>query len=281
MRKTRIAAFLLVALVVSSSASAMAAPKVMPDGQLFDAEYYASANPDVAAVFGSDEALLYQHYTQCGKAEGRLGVAVEPGAKTDTPSFTNLLETDAILLMAKTQMSALTKAAKLYTCESFDINGTEMSRVMCDWTPILGKDSTVVMYHSWEDWAKKKNGTSLPAQNIVGISTRNCRNFYDVYAQFINCQGFQFDAANTTMEVAADNDYYTSYRYTMQNVKTPLLQNRMAVNGITNPSDWSEYLGVVYDKKLKRYEITNCSIQINYRDASGVCRSNFFTLGRR
>lgn len=48
-----------------------AEPKAMPDGTIFDAEYYAENNPDVAAAFGTDENLLYQHYLGCGKIEGR------------------------------------------------------------------------------------------------------------------------------------------------------------------------------------------------------------------
>ncbi|MBP5553743.1 MAG: hypothetical protein J6X94_02620 [Lachnospiraceae bacterium] len=49
-----------------------AAPVKMADGQLFDAAYYASRNPDVVAVFGTDQNMLYLHYALCGKTEGRL-----------------------------------------------------------------------------------------------------------------------------------------------------------------------------------------------------------------
>lgn len=49
--------------------------KVMPDGGLFDAVYYAAAYPDVVAVYGTGEAALYRHYVTCGRAEGRQGCA--------------------------------------------------------------------------------------------------------------------------------------------------------------------------------------------------------------
>ena len=39
---------------------------------VFDAAYYASVNPDVAAVFGEDETALFQHFKTCGMAEGRI-----------------------------------------------------------------------------------------------------------------------------------------------------------------------------------------------------------------
>ena len=37
----------------------------------FDPAYYAAANPDVAAVCGTDEASLLRHYMNFGMAEGR------------------------------------------------------------------------------------------------------------------------------------------------------------------------------------------------------------------
>ena len=69
-------------LTLSSAITSFAAPKQMPDGGIFDAEYYAAANPDVVAVLGTDEALLYQHYLICGKAEGRLPYAPEGAGNT-------------------------------------------------------------------------------------------------------------------------------------------------------------------------------------------------------
>lgn len=51
-------------------------PKQMADGGLFDAAYYAATYPDVVAAFGTDEAMLYNHYVLCGKAEGRLPYAM-------------------------------------------------------------------------------------------------------------------------------------------------------------------------------------------------------------
>ena len=52
-------------------ATAFAQEKTMPDGTVFDTEYYAQSNPDVVAVLGMDENLLYQHYVVYGKNEGR------------------------------------------------------------------------------------------------------------------------------------------------------------------------------------------------------------------
>ena len=56
-------------LALSWSITACAQPEVMPDGTVFDAEYYAQIYPDVVAVFGTDANKLYLHYTQYGKAE--------------------------------------------------------------------------------------------------------------------------------------------------------------------------------------------------------------------
>lgn len=40
---------------------------------VFDSDYYAAANPDVAAALGSDANLLFQHFLTRGMAEGRQG----------------------------------------------------------------------------------------------------------------------------------------------------------------------------------------------------------------
>lgn len=58
------------------STDVKAAPKTMADGTVFDAEFYAATYPDVVAAFGTDEALLYQHYVTNGKAEGRMACAI-------------------------------------------------------------------------------------------------------------------------------------------------------------------------------------------------------------
>ncbi len=70
------------------STTAFAQVKAMPGGTQFDAEYYASQNPDVVAAFGNSEAALYQHYVQYGKAEGRTPFASE--AQNTTPAASSL-----------------------------------------------------------------------------------------------------------------------------------------------------------------------------------------------
>lgn len=71
MRKKIAALFMAVITVAGSSTSVYAAPVRMADGTVFDAEYYAQNNPDVVAVLGTDATVLYQHYQNYGKAEGR------------------------------------------------------------------------------------------------------------------------------------------------------------------------------------------------------------------
>ncbi len=88
--KKRLLLSLLVFVIacLAYSTDVQAAPKVMPDGQIFDAEYYAAMNPDVVAVLGTDEAKLYLHYTTYGKKEGRLPCAPAATAPVATPAPT-------------------------------------------------------------------------------------------------------------------------------------------------------------------------------------------------
>ena len=45
------------------------------DSVIFNAAFYAMANPDIAQVTGTDPAALYQHFVTSGVAEGRQGAA--------------------------------------------------------------------------------------------------------------------------------------------------------------------------------------------------------------
>jgi hypothetical protein len=74
-----------------------AAPQTMPDGTIFDAEYYAANNPDVVAVMGTDAANLYAHYVFFGKNEGRLpyaGQSPETNVISPLDIYNNLLASD-------------------------------------------------------------------------------------------------------------------------------------------------------------------------------------------
>ncbi len=74
----------IITLVLLRGTSVFAAPKTMADGGVFDPEYYAQQNPDVVAALGTDENVLYQHYLNNGKSEGRLPYEVNVSAATVT-----------------------------------------------------------------------------------------------------------------------------------------------------------------------------------------------------
>ena len=71
--------FLTAVTVACSSLTAFAAPETMPDGTVFDADYYAQTYPDVAAAIGTGRDALYNHYVTFGKAEGRSACASDAG----------------------------------------------------------------------------------------------------------------------------------------------------------------------------------------------------------
>lgn len=73
--KRKLLLAIMAAAIMGSSLTVYAQPKTMPDGTVFDAEFYAETYPDVKAAFGNDAAALYNHYVQYGKAEGRQATA--------------------------------------------------------------------------------------------------------------------------------------------------------------------------------------------------------------
>ena len=93
---------------------AMAAPLQMPDGNVFDAEYYAQQNPDVVAVLGTDPALLYRHYLTCGKTEGRLPYAKEIGpdyAQARIKVFSAVVVADVVVVVVVAALVVVVVAA--------------------------------------------------------------------------------------------------------------------------------------------------------------------------
>lgn len=71
--KRKIAIFTIaVSALLVNGTTVYAAPERMPDGTIFDAEYYAEQYPDVVNEFGNETEALYQHYVYFGKAENRL-----------------------------------------------------------------------------------------------------------------------------------------------------------------------------------------------------------------
>ena len=82
--RRKIKGFVIVALATAmlfgTTLTSEAAPKTMPDGQIFDAQFYAQNYPDVVAVLGNNESMLYSHYVNMGKVEGRLPYSGAQGA---------------------------------------------------------------------------------------------------------------------------------------------------------------------------------------------------------
>lgn len=91
MKKKFLIGLLAAGFMLENTLTVLAAPVSMPDGTIFDAEYYAQAYPDVASEIGTDPNALYNHYVTYGKKEGRLPTA---SAQTNFPI--NSLVFDAI-----------------------------------------------------------------------------------------------------------------------------------------------------------------------------------------
>ncbi len=71
-----LAMILMVSVMFMDSIDAFAASAVPEQYEcVFNAGYYAARYPDLAAVFGNDEAALFNHFVTCGMAEGRQGSA--------------------------------------------------------------------------------------------------------------------------------------------------------------------------------------------------------------
>ena len=89
---------MVAALCLGSTMTAYAAPEVMPDGTVFDAEYYAQTYPDVVAALGTGTDALYQHYVIFGQLEGRLAYDGAVPFLVDETDFTVQAEDEPEIL---------------------------------------------------------------------------------------------------------------------------------------------------------------------------------------
>lgn len=90
--KKILAIFLAIITIFGNSFIAFAAPETMPDGTVFDAEYYAETNPDVVLALGMDKNALYQHFKNFGQKEGRMPAAASQAAQPEMPSANNAFQ---------------------------------------------------------------------------------------------------------------------------------------------------------------------------------------------
>lgn len=83
---------IILTLGLGTKMTALAKPQTMPDGTVFDAEYYADTYPDVKAAFGMDEQALYNHYVQYGKNEGRSPAPGQTASPSQNPGSSVVIE---------------------------------------------------------------------------------------------------------------------------------------------------------------------------------------------
>ena len=170
------AAVLAVTMVVTPVSSVKAAPETMPDGTVFDAEYYAQTYPDVANAVGTDRDALYNHYVSFGKAEGRLACAPTTTIQADKTST----QSKKPLTARTTPMQALVYAGLLP-----DFMLTDSRPVSSAWAHY--------------DYIQPRNKEGDPT---VGKSKFE----YDAYGNLINENLQNYSVIDTDGRIVACND---------------------------------------------------------------------------
>ncbi|MDY2698322.1 MAG: hypothetical protein ACI4E5_07620 [Suilimivivens sp.] len=144
--------------LILTGMTAYAAPKTMPDGTIFDAEFYAETYPDIKAAVGTDEASLYEHYVQYGKAEGRKAVA-------DT---TTVKSTDT------TQNASNQKSKTTNTKASVGSSVNSGSSDILVWVPTNGG----VKYHIKSSCSNMKNPRQVSVETAIADGFTPCKKCY-------------------------------------------------------------------------------------------------------
>jgi len=217
--KKRIAAAALTAVLAWSYAlPVFAAPVTLPDGTVFDPEYYAEQNPDVVASFGTDPYALYVHYMYYGKQEGRAPYAEEvsgseytlPDGNVFDPVYYAAQNPDVVAAVGNTPdalyqhylnfgrlegrrpCAAGTEASSLYIPSSYDYAREVLDEI--GWDPKAAFDwSASMKYYGHGKPDMPENGT--PGTNwfaLFGFTKHkgNCYVMAATFCQMVRLMGY-------------------------------------------------------------------------------------------
>lgn len=168
-----------------------AAPRTMSDGGTFDATYYAQYNPDVVAVFGTDEAALYNHYLACGRAEGRAAYATDTQAirilSANIANGTAIIS-DAAAAAAQTQAPAASEFEQyiqqlLSQIVSADMTSDQQLQAVWNW---------LLNYASYKRTYETPSGdwTQQFAQELLSTGKGNCYRYAATFAYLAKELGY-------------------------------------------------------------------------------------------
>ena len=179
----------LTAMVLSMSLccsiTAYAQPKTMPDGTIFDAEYYANTYPDVKNAVGTDETALYNHYVQHGKSEGRLAVAgatVAIASNSYSDDLTSSLPTFTAEVSAKYSKKVPVSIGKnddkyYYSDSEYYVNRLAVCRADYSNDPIYCATRNYILQELGD--GKKNKSIRVPI-TFVFSSEKNVNDFSDM-----------------------------------------------------------------------------------------------------
>ncbi len=254
MRRSLLSALLVAVMLIGNCMVVSAAPQTMPDGTVFDAEYYAQSNPDVVAVFGADANTLYQHYVNFGRAEGRLPYAgatasVTPSAGTVAAGpGARLLDRSTIQFSAHFTSLPASDDGKLYVYElavfedAIPAGRAPIASIAMTADPVVTFPYTAARLYEKFAFVTMKGGVPTIVGNPQFITNPEVLADKNVSrpAAFHGLQGptheYQFN--NYPMQGGANNGYPITYL-----AKTIALLNNTGNPTITHPLGRSGYAG--------------------------------------
>lgn len=191
------AAALAVTMAVTPVSSIKAAPETMPDGTVFDAEYYAQTYPDVANAVGTDKDALYNHYVTFGKAEGRMACAP------------TTVQTDQNPIVPSTQ-SKNPLTAKTTPTQALVYAGLLPDFMLTDSRPVSS---------SWAhyDYLQPRTKEGDPYVSKAKFE-------YDAYGNLINGNSWNYSIIDTDGRIVACNDTCGKYLNCVYNEQGQMIQ---------------------------------------------------------
>lgn len=220
MKKKFIVPLLAAVLIVSNGITALAAPEVINvngTNTVFDYEYYAAANPDVAAAFGLNRDALIQHYIAFGKAENR-------------PAYASGTDVDALLASAQATL-AQTKKKRPIRKEGY-YDGTRLDYVIIYQYDEYGNVLTETTNYTTGTEVKTKKYTYDARGNVLtGIETYKDGKDVDTTEYIYDDHGNVLTTTKYTTQWPPDYRQVEQYSYTYDDKGNIIVEIKITATG--------------------------------------------------
>lgn len=209
--------------------SASAAPKTMPDGQIFDPQFYAKTYPAVNELAKGDETLLYAHYANIGKLLNYQPYDMNAAKNNGTYAYKNPIFNEAMKNENSKATQCFMKVSALDSA-SF-VNGefkSDRQWLMHITSPRMTAGKHYATATDNHGWNSPIPATQVDFYETFGMDMKDAKNNWDASMKMMAAQGFDTDL-DKWVEVSANSINDQTIRHEFKyNGQCAAVQNMIA-----------------------------------------------------